>query len=91
MFIELHNYNISKLILSRYNYTIIEVIVMAEEIKIKKKVAKRGDDGYKIVSVRMKDELIDKLDRLSADTNRSRNELINLLLEASVDIVKIEE
>lgn len=64
---------------------------MAEEIKIKKKVAKRGDDGYKIVSVRMKDELIDKLDRLSVDTNRSRNELINLLLEASVDIVKIEE
>jgi len=64
---------------------------MAEEIKIKKKIAKRGDDGYKIVSVRMKDELIDKLDRLSVDTNRSRNELINLLLEASVDIVKIEE
>ena len=64
---------------------------MAEEIKIKKKIPKRGDDGYKIVSVRMKDELIDKLDRLSADTNRSRNELINLLLEASLDIVKIEE
>ena len=64
---------------------------MAEEIKIKKKVAKRGDDGYKIVSVRMKEELLDKLDGLSADTNRSRNELINLLLEASVDIVKIED
>ena len=64
---------------------------MAEEIKIKKKVAKRGDDGYKIVSVRMKDELIEKLDRLSTDSNRSRNELINLLLEAAVDIVKIEE
>jgi len=77
--------------MSSYNYTITEVIVMAEEIKIKKKVAKRGDDGYKIVSVRMKDELIEKLDRLSTDTNRSRNELINLLLEAAVDIVKIEE
>ena len=64
---------------------------MAEEIKIKKKVSKRGDDGYKVVSVRMKDELIAKLDILSADTNRSRNELINLLLEASVDIVKIED
>lgn len=64
---------------------------MAEEIKIKKKVSRRGDDGYKIVSVRMKDELIEKLDKLSVDTNRSRNELINLLLEASVDIVKIEE
>lgn len=64
---------------------------MAEEIKIKKKVAKRGDDGYKIVSVRMKDELLEKLERLSIDTNRSRNELINILLEAAVDIVKIEE
>ena len=64
---------------------------MAEEIKIKKKVSKRGDDGYKVVSVRMKDELIYKLDKLANDTNRSRNELINLLLEASVDIVKIEE
>lgn len=64
---------------------------MAEEIKIKKKTAKRGDDGYKIVSVRMKDELIERLDSLSGATNRSRNELINLLLTAAVDIVKIEE
>ena len=64
---------------------------MAEEIKIRKKVAKRGDDGYKIVSVRMKDELIEKLEKLSMDTNRSRNELINILLDAAVDIVKIEE
>ena len=46
---------------------------MAEEIKIKKKIAKRGDDGYKVVSVRMKDELIERLDKLSAETNRSRN------------------
>lgn len=64
---------------------------MADEIKIKKKVAKHGDDGYKIVSVRMKDELLERLDKLSADSNRSRNELINILLEASVDIVKIED
>lgn len=62
---------------------------MAEEIK--KKITRRGDDGYKIVSVRMKDELLEKLDKLSADTNRSRNELINILLDAAVDIVKIEE
>ena len=64
---------------------------MAEEIKIKKKSAKRGDDGHKVVSVRMKDELISRLDQLAYDSNRSRNELINLLLEASVDIVKIED
>ncbi len=64
---------------------------MAEEIRIKKKNPRRGDDGHKVVSVRMKDELIEKLDELSEKTNRSRNELINMLLEAAVEIVKIEE
>ena len=64
---------------------------MAEEIKITKKVARRGDDGYKVVSVRMKDETIERIDTLSAKTNRSRNELINMLVEAAMDIVKIEE
>lgn len=63
---------------------------MEQEIKITKKVARRGDDGYKIVSVRMKDEMIARLDQLSAETNRSRNELINLLLEAAIRIVKVE-
>ncbi len=64
---------------------------MAEEIRIKKKNPRRGDDGHKVVSVRMKDELIEKLDTLSEKTNRSRNELINMLLEAAVEIVKVEE
>ena len=39
----------------------------------------------------MKDELIARLDELSAKTNRSRNELVNLLLDAAIDIVKVEE
>lgn len=64
---------------------------MSEEITIKKKVTRKGDDGYRIVSVRMKEELIQRLDSLSVSSNRSRNELINLLLNAAVDIVKIEE
>ena len=64
---------------------------MAEEIRIKKKAARRGDDGYKIVSVRMRDELIERLDALSVQTNRSRNELINILLVSAIDLVKIAE
>ena len=63
---------------------------MAKEIKITKKAARRGDDGYKNVSVRMRDEMIARLDALSSETNRSRNELINLLLDAALDIVQIE-
>ena len=63
---------------------------MAEEIKIKRKSARKWDDGHKIVSVRMKDDLIERLDAISEAANRSRNEIINLLLESAVDIVKIE-
>ena len=64
---------------------------MEKEIKITKKAARRGDDGYKVVSVRMKEEMIERLDDLSAKTNRSRNELINVLLDAAMEIVKVEE
>lgn len=64
---------------------------MKEEIRITKKTSKKADDGYKIVSVRMKDELLERLEALSAQTNRSRNELINLLLNAAIDIVRVEE
>ena len=53
---------------------------MKQEIRISKKSAHKGDDGHKVVSVRMKDETITRLDNLSLQTNRSRNELINLLL-----------
>ena len=56
-----------------------------------KKSPRRGEDGHKVVSVRMKDETIERLDRLSIETNRSRNELINLLLEAALDNVSVEE
>ena len=64
---------------------------MLGEIKITKKAFRKGDDGYKIVSVRMREELLARLEELSAKTNRSRNELINLLLESAIDIVTVEE
>lgn len=65
---------------------------MTEElIKITRKHRKKGDDGYKVISVRMKDELIASLDALSVETNRSRNDLINQLLTSAVKIVKIED
>ena len=64
---------------------------MKREIKITKKVARKGEDGHKVVSVRMKDSTIARLDDLSAETNRSRNELINMLLEAALEDVCVME
>lgn len=46
---------------------------MKREILISRK---RGEDGHKVVSVRMRDETLAKLDDLSVQTNRSRNEYI---------------
>lgn len=54
------------------------------------KINRKGDDGYKIISVRIKEGTLSKIDDLSTMSNRSRNELINILLENSVDNVEID-
>lgn len=50
----------------------------------------RGDDGYKVISVRIKEDTLEALDKIAAETNYSRNELINLLLRHGVEHVEIE-
>ncbi len=57
---------------------------MKDKLIIKKKNLK-GEDGYKTFSVRIKQETVDKLDKLSTETNRSRNELVNILLEYAIE------
>ncbi len=56
---------------------------MKEKLIINKKSLK-GEDGYKTFSIRIKDETVANLDRLAAQTNRSRNELINILLDYGI-------
>lgn len=56
---------------------------MKEKLIINKKSFK-GEDGYKTFSIRIKDETVANLDRLAAQTNRSRNELINILLDYGI-------
>lgn len=51
----------------------------------------KGEDGYKVFSVRVKENIIDKIDEISASTGRSRNELIGLFLEFAVDRCEIEQ
>lgn len=53
-------------------------------------IKKRGEDGNRIISVRIREEILAKLDRLSAETNHSRNELINLILAHGVDNIEIQ-
>lgn len=55
-----------------------------EQLIIKTKKPK-GEDGYKVFSIRIKEELVSKIDDISAKTGRSRNELIGTFLEYAVD------
>ena len=50
----------------------------------------KGEDGHKVFSVRIKDETVARLDELSNKTNRSRNDLINLLLDYAIDHCEVE-
>ncbi len=61
---------------------------MNDKLIINKRKQK-GDDGYKTFSVRIKDETVNKLNSLSKETNRSRNELINILLDYAIENSKI--
>lgn len=62
---------------------------MDDKLIINKKCLK-SEDGYKTFSIRLKEETVSKLNKLSKETNRSRNELINLLLEYAINNSKVE-
>ena len=53
------------------------------------KIKKRGEDGNKIISVRIKEDTLKELDRISKESNYSRNELINLILQYGVENLEI--
>ena len=52
-------------------------------------IRRRGEDGNRVITVRIREDILAKLDKLSAETNHSRNELINLILAHGVDNIEI--
>ena len=64
-------------------YTNGEVIYMNTKLIITKK--KRGEDGHKTLSIRVREDIINRLDALADETGRSRNELIGLLLDFAIN------
>ncbi|MDE7203577.1 MAG: CopG family transcriptional regulator [Lachnospiraceae bacterium] len=56
---------------------------------IKPKKAK-GEDGYKVFSIRIKEEIVVQIDDISTKTGHSRNELIGTFLEYALDKCVIE-
>lgn len=54
-------------------------------------IRKKGEDGTKTFSVRLKEETIRRIDELAMKTDRSRNELIGMLLEFGLDNCETEQ
>lgn len=53
-------------------------------------VIKRRGDGCKTFSIRIDEELANRIDELSADAKMSRNEMISKLLEFAVERCKLK-
>ncbi|MBR2611573.1 MAG: ribbon-helix-helix protein, CopG family [Clostridia bacterium] len=60
-----------------------------EKLVIRPKL--KGEDGHKTFSIRLRDETVERLDYIAGRTNRSRNDLINMLLDFAMDHCEIEE
>ncbi len=66
------------------------MMIWGETMEDKIKLSKRGDDGYKVISVRLREGTLEKIDQAAGATNRSRNEVINIILEHGVQVLEIE-
>lgn len=64
---------------------------MGKDDLIVKPKRPKGEDGYKVFSIRIKEETVAKIDGISVQTGRSRNELIGKFLDFAVERCRIEE
>ena len=54
------------------------------------KIKRGGEDGNMVITVLIREDTLDALDKIAAETNRSRNELINIILSHGVQNLEIE-
>jgi metal-responsive CopG/Arc/MetJ family transcriptional regulator len=54
------------------------------------KIKRRYDDGNRVISIRIPEDLLAKLEQIANESGRSRNEIINLILTHGVQNIEIE-
>ena len=50
----------------------------------------KGEDGHKVFSIRIKEGLVEEVEKISAKTGYSRNELISMFIEFGLENCEIE-
>ena len=73
----------------KFTFTMQLNITINQKLIITKKP--KGEDGHKVFSIRIKDETIERLDDIAKQTNRSRNDLINMLLDFAMDYCEVHD
>ena len=64
---------------------------MADDKLVIKPKKIKGEDGFKTFSIRIREDTVTRIDKISSQTNRSRNELIGTLLEYALDRCSVEQ
>lgn len=57
-----------------------------EPLRIKRK----GEDGHRVITIRIREDTLESIDKIAAEANYSRNELINRMLEHGLEHIEIE-
>ena len=73
--------------MSSYNY--VRGDNVDKKLQISRRSGIKGEDGYKTFSVRIKDTTVEELEKIAAETNRSRNEIINMMLDFGIENYEI--
>lgn len=58
---------------------------MGNETLVIKPKRPKGEDGYKVFSIRIKEDVVEKVDEIASRTGHSRNELIGIFIEYALD------
>ena len=53
-------------------------------------IKRRGEDGHKVITVRIKEKTLSEIDRIAGEIPCSRNELINIILEYGIKNIELE-
>ena len=53
-------------------------------------IKRKSDDGHRIISIRITEDVLRDLDRLANEANCSRNEIVNIILRHGIKNVEID-
>ena len=54
------------------------------------KIKRTGEDGHRVITIRIREDTLESIDKIAAEANYSRNELINRMLEHGLEHIEIE-